>query len=93
MGFIIWQRWSTKKNPGCAMIEYGIKTHSNRRFMTNRNFEKELCHSYYRDMEDGNNTETICYPSLICIITELCDRIEQLESEIETLNYNLEKND
>ena len=57
--------------------------------MTNRNFEKELAHSRYIDMEDGNDTETICYSSLICIITELCDRIEQLESEIETLNYNL----
>ena len=31
-------------------------------------------------MEDGNDTETICYPSLICIITELCDRIEKLEA-------------
>ena len=57
--------------------------------MTNRNFEKELAHHRYIDMEDGNDTETICYSSLICIITELCDRIEQLESEIETLNYNL----
>ena len=59
--------------------------------MTNRNFEKELAHSRYIDMEDGNDTETICYSSLICIITELCDRIEQLESEIETLNYSLGK--
>ena len=47
--------------------------------MTERNFKKELSHSVYYDMEDGNDTETICYPSLICIITELCDRIEQLE--------------
>ena len=47
--------------------------------MTNRNFEKELFHSRYIDMEDGNDTETICYSSLICIITELCDRIEELE--------------
>ena len=53
--------------------------------MTNRNFEKELLYSYYRDMEDGNNTETICYSSLICIITELCDRIEQLEKDNELL--------
>ena len=47
--------------------------------MTNRNFEKELFHSIYVDMENGNDTETICYSSLICIITELCDRIEELE--------------
>ena len=53
--------------------------------MTNRNFEKELAHSRYIDMEDGNDTETICYSSLICIITELCDRIEQLEKDNELL--------
>ncbi len=50
--------------------------------MTSRNFEKELNHSFYYDMENGNDTETICYPSLICIITELCDRIEQLEAQV-----------
>jgi hypothetical protein len=48
--------------------------------MTERNFEKELFHHTYMDMENGNDIETICYPSLICIITELCDRIEKLES-------------
>ena len=50
--------------------------------MTERNFEKELSYHTYIDMEDGNDTETICYPSLICIITELCDRIEQLETQL-----------
>ena len=53
--------------------------------MTERNFKKELLYSSYIDMEDGNDTETICYPSLICIITELCDRIEQLEKDNELL--------
>lgn len=53
--------------------------------MTNRNFEKELIYSRYNDMEYGNDTETICYPSLICIIAELCDRIEQLEKDNELL--------
>jgi hypothetical protein len=52
--------------------------------MTERNFKKELSHSVYYDMEDGNDTETICYPSLISIITELCDRIEQLENSQHT---------
>jgi hypothetical protein len=47
--------------------------------MTERNFEQELVHDYYYDMENGNNTETISYDALIRIITELCDRIEQLE--------------
>ncbi len=56
--------------------------------MTNRNFEKELFHSRYIDMEDGNDTETICYSSLICIITELCDRIEKLEDKVDELNPN-----
>jgi hypothetical protein len=53
--------------------------------MTERNFEQELIHDYYYDMENGNDTETICYPSLIRIITELCDRIEQLEKDNELL--------
>ena len=54
--------------------------------MTERNISKELNHSHYYDMENGNDTETICYPSLICIITELCDRIEKLEARLnETL--------
>jgi len=52
--------------------------------MTNdRNFEKELCYSKYIDMEEGGDTETIYYPSLISIITELCDRIEKLEKRLD----------
>ena len=53
--------------------------------MTERNFKKEISHSVYYDMEDGNDTETIDYDSLIHIITELCDRIEQLEKDNELL--------
>ena len=53
--------------------------------MTERNFEKELLYSRYVDMEDGNDTETIDYYRLISIITELCDRIEQLEKDNELL--------
>lgn len=48
--------------------------------MTERNFKKELCHCVYYDMENGNDTDTIDHNSLIYIITELCHRIEQLES-------------
>jgi hypothetical protein len=33
--------------------------------------------------------ETICHPSLICILTELVDRIEALESEVKILNRKL----
>lgn len=50
--------------------------------MTERNFEQELMYSCYADMEYGNDSETIYYPSLIAIITELCDRIEQLEAKL-----------
>ena len=57
--------------------------------MTERNFEQELVHDYYYDMENGNNTETISYDALIRIITELCDRIESLESEVKILNRKL----
>ena len=47
--------------------------------MGTRNFKRELSHSVYYDMENGNDTETIDYDALIGIITELVDRIEQLE--------------
>jgi hypothetical protein len=53
--------------------------------MTERNFEKELSYSRYIDMENGNDTETICYPSLIGILTELLERVEQLEKDNEIL--------
>ena len=62
--------------------------------MTNRNFGKELSYSYYRDMENGNDTETICYPSLICILTELVDRIEKLEQQLDKQEeYEQEQNE
>jgi hypothetical protein len=53
--------------------------------MTDRNFEKELCYDYYPDMEDGNDTETICYPSLFCVLKELVERIEKLEQRLDDL--------
>ena len=53
--------------------------------MTERNFKKELSHSVYYDMENGNDTETIDYDCLIGVITELVDRIEQLEKDNELL--------
>ena len=62
--------------------------------MTKRNFEKELYYHTSMDMENGNDIETICYPSLICIITELCDRIEELESKLEKQEeYAAEQNE
>jgi len=51
--------------------------------MTKRNFTKELCHYIYNDPEYGEDIENIDYGALIGIITELCDRIEQLEKDNE----------
>ena len=47
--------------------------------MTERDFSKELYFSHSYDMENGNDMDTICYHSLINIITELVDRIEKLD--------------
>jgi hypothetical protein len=51
--------------------------------MTERNFERELHHYVYRDMENGDDVETIDYRSLANILEELCDRIEKLEKDSE----------
>jgi len=53
--------------------------------MTDRNIKKELVHSCYYDMEYGHDSETIDYDCLIGLLTELCDRIEQLEKDNELL--------
>ena len=50
--------------------------------MTQRNITKELSYYIYNDQEYGKDIEHICYPSLIRIITELCDRIEKLEENL-----------
>ena len=56
--------------------------------MTSRNIKQELLYSHYIDMENGNDTETIDYDSLICILTELVDRIEKLEDKVDELSPN-----
>ena len=62
--------------------------------MTERNFTKELLYSYYADMENGDDVESIDYRSLIFIITELCGRIEQLEQRLDKQEeYQQEQND
>ena len=58
--------------------------------MTKRNFTKELLYTYYEDMENGDDVESIDYRSLIHIITELYDRIEKLE-KVRTLSANVEE--
>ena len=53
--------------------------------MSTRNIEKEIFYSWYEDKETGLDTETIDYPSLIGILTELIERVEQLEKDNELL--------
>jgi hypothetical protein len=60
--------------------------------MTERNLTKELLYSYYVDMKNGDDVESIDYRSLIHILTELMNRIEQLEKDNEILkSYALEQ--
>lgn len=64
------------------------------RIMTERNIGKEIGHDYYRDMEYGNDSETICYPSLIGLLDEIIDRIEKIEYRLDKEEeYRQEKND
>lgn len=61
--------------------------------MTKRNFTFELGYSKYIDMDNGDDRETIDYPSLIHIIGELCRRIEQLEQRLDRQDeYQQEQN-
>ena len=53
--------------------------------MTERNLKSELSYSTYIDMERGEDTETIDYPSLIHVMTEMMTRIEQLEEILNEL--------
>ena len=51
--------------------------------MTDRNLSKELLYSNNIDMNEGNDTESICYQSLFSLFTELIDRIEKLEKRLD----------
>jgi hypothetical protein len=53
--------------------------------MTERNLTQELLYTNYIDMENGDDVESIDYRSLIHILTELMNRIEQLEKDNELL--------
>ena len=50
--------------------------------MTERDLTYELLYSNYVDMENGNDTESIDYRSLIHIMTEMMTRIEKLEERL-----------
>jgi hypothetical protein len=64
------------------MSELSPATFNIKRSMTQRNITNELSYYIYNDPEYGEDIEHICYPSLIRIITELCDRIEKLEEKL-----------
>ena len=51
--------------------------------MTDRNLSKELLYSHDIDMNGGNDMDTICYRSLIHLLTELMKRIEKLEKRLD----------
>jgi len=53
--------------------------------MTERNFKKELNYYAYNDPEYGEDLENIDYSSLTYILTEIVDRIEKIEKDIELL--------
>ena len=50
--------------------------------MTERDITYELLYTNYIDMENGDDTESIDYRSLIHIITELMSRVEKLEAQL-----------
>jgi heme oxygenase len=50
-----------------------------------RNLEKELQYFTYTDMERGNDITNLDYSSLIGLLTELLDRVEQLEKDNQLL--------
>ena len=53
--------------------------------MTIRDISKELLHSRYIDMENGNDIDKIDYQCLFGLLEELIDRIEVLERENEQI--------
>ena len=53
--------------------------------MTKRDLKKELCYYTYTDMEYGRDTENFDVPSLIGLLEELIERVEQLEKDNEIL--------
>ena len=62
--------------------------------MTERHIETELCYFTYADYEEGNDVENINYPSLIKILTELIDRVEKLEQQLDKQEeYQQEQNE
>jgi hypothetical protein len=53
--------------------------------MTERNLKKELQYYIYNDPEYGEDIEHIDYESLIGLLQELLERVEQLEKDNQLL--------
>ena len=49
--------------------------------MNYKDMANQLLYSQYTDMEYGNDTETIDYPSLISVLADITNRLEALEIE------------
>ena len=64
------------------------KTYERKTTMTARNISKELLYSSYMDMENGNDIDEIDYQCLFGLLEELIDRIETLESDVDTLKWD-----
>jgi hypothetical protein len=62
--------------------------------MNFKDMANQLLYSNYTDMEYGNDTETIDYRALISVLTDLTNRIESLERQLEfQQSYEAEQND
>ena len=58
-----------------------------------RNLTKELQYWIYNDPNYGEDIENISYPALIELLTELLERVEQLEKDNELLKSYAWQND
>jgi len=56
--------------------------------MTARNISKELLYSRSIDMENGNDIDEIDYQCLFGLLEELIDRIDSLEEQVKTLQWD-----
>jgi hypothetical protein len=56
--------------------------------MTIRDISKELLHSRYIDMENGNDIDEIDYQCLFGLLEELIDRIDSLEEQVNNLQWD-----
>ena len=59
--------------------------------MTERNFKKELNYYTYNDPEYGEDIEHIDYDSLFGLLTEIIDRLETIENNLDELKLEIEK--